>query len=59
MERGFKQRLEAINLFLADIYGERTIINNGYIPRDLILGSSNYRREKLGVEVPHGAYVNM
>jgi uncharacterized circularly permuted ATP-grasp superfamily protein len=59
LERGFKQRLEALNLFLADIYGDQTIINNGYIPRDLILGSSNYRREMLGVEVPHGAYVNI
>lgn len=59
LERGFKQRVEALNLFLADIYGEQAIINNGYIPRDLILGSVNYRREMLGVEVPHGAYVNV
>ncbi len=59
LERGFKQRLEALNLFLADIYGDQAIINNGYVPRDLILGSSNYRREMLGVEVPHGAYVNI
>jgi uncharacterized circularly permuted ATP-grasp superfamily protein len=59
LERGFKQRVEALNLFLADIYGEQTIIKNGYVPRDLILGSVNYRREMLGVEVPHGAYVNV
>ena len=59
LERGFKQRIEALNLFLADIYGDQTIINKGVVPRDLILGSVNYRREMLGVEVPHGAYVNV
>ena len=59
LERGFKQRVEALNLFLADIYGDQAIIRNGYVPRDLILGSINYRREMLGVEVPHGAYVNV
>jgi uncharacterized circularly permuted ATP-grasp superfamily protein len=59
LERGFKQRLEALNLFLGDIYGDQAIINDGKIPREMILGSVNYRREMLGVEVPHGAYVNI
>jgi uncharacterized circularly permuted ATP-grasp superfamily protein len=59
LEDGFKQRIEALNLFLADIYGDQKIIEDGIVPRDLILGSVNYRREMLGVEVPHGAYVNV
>lgn len=59
LERGFKQRLEALNLFLADIYGEQAIIRDGRVPAELILGSPNFRREMLGVEVPHGAYVNI
>jgi len=59
LERGFKQRVEALNLFLGDIYGAQSIMNDGTVPRDLILGSVNYRREMLGVEVPHGAYVNV
>ena len=59
LERGFKQRLEALNLFLADIYGPQQLIKDGLIPRELILGSPNFRREMIGLEVPHGAYVNI
>lgn len=59
LERGFKQRLEAINLFLGDIYGRQQLMRDGLVPRELILGSPNYMREMAGIEVPHGAYVNI
>jgi uncharacterized circularly permuted ATP-grasp superfamily protein len=59
LERGFKQRLEALNLFLADMYGPQHLIRDGLVPRELILGSPNFRREMIGLEVPHGAYVNI
>jgi uncharacterized circularly permuted ATP-grasp superfamily protein len=59
LERGFKQRLEALNLFLGDVYSRQKCIVDGVVPRELILGSPNYRREMLEVEVPHGAYVNI
>jgi uncharacterized circularly permuted ATP-grasp superfamily protein len=59
LERGFKQRLEALNLFLGDVYSRQKCIVDGIVPRELILGSPNYRREMLEVEVPHGAYVNI
>jgi uncharacterized circularly permuted ATP-grasp superfamily protein len=59
LERGLKQRLQALNLFLADIYGTQRILRDRVVPRDLILGSPNFMREMLGVAPPHGAHVNV
>jgi uncharacterized circularly permuted ATP-grasp superfamily protein len=59
IEAGLSQRLQALNLFLADIYGEQRIIMDGIVPRELIVGAASYRREMVGLYVPHGAYVNV
>ncbi|HEY2178161.1 MAG TPA: circularly permuted type 2 ATP-grasp protein [Caulobacteraceae bacterium] len=59
IETGLIQRLKALNLFLADIYGEQKILADGIIPRDLILGSPAYRRAMQHLFVPHNAYVNV
>jgi uncharacterized circularly permuted ATP-grasp superfamily protein len=59
VERGLKQRIAALNLFLRDIYAEGRVLKDGVIPRKLILGSKHYRREMRGVAVPHGSYVNV
>jgi uncharacterized circularly permuted ATP-grasp superfamily protein len=59
VERGLKQRIAALNLFLRDIYAEGRVLKDGVIPRGMILGSKHYRREMRGVVVPHGAYVNV
>jgi uncharacterized circularly permuted ATP-grasp superfamily protein len=59
IESGLIQRLTALNLFLADIYGEQRILSDGVIPRDLILGSPAYRRQMQHLFVPHGAYANV
>ena len=59
IETGLIQRLKALNLFLADIYGDQKIIADGIIPRDLVLGSPAYRRQMQYLFVPHGAYANV
>jgi uncharacterized circularly permuted ATP-grasp superfamily protein len=59
VERGLKQRITALNLFLRDIYGEGRVLKDGIVPRGMILGSKHYRREMRGLAVPHGAYVNV
>jgi uncharacterized circularly permuted ATP-grasp superfamily protein len=56
---GLKQRIQALNLFLADIYGEGRVLKDGVVPRAMIFGSKHYRREMQGLAVPHGAYVNV
>jgi uncharacterized circularly permuted ATP-grasp superfamily protein len=59
IEAGLAQRLRALNLFLADIYNDQKILADGVVPRDLVLGAPSYRREMLGLYVPHNSYVNV
>ena len=59
IEAGLIQRLKALNLFLADIYGAQRILADGVVPRDLILGSPAYRRQMQHLFVPHQAYANV
>ncbi|MFM9864240.1 MAG: circularly permuted type 2 ATP-grasp protein [Micropepsaceae bacterium] len=59
LDRGLRQRLKALNLFLKDIYNEGRILNDGIVPRDLVYGSKHYLRSMRGVSVPLGAYVNV
>ncbi len=37
LERGLKQRVMALNLFLKDIYGKKQIVKDGIVPEDFIL----------------------
>jgi len=59
IETGLKQRIQALNHFLRDIYGDGRVLKDGVVPRSMIYGSKHYRREMRGVQVPHGAYVNV
>jgi Circularly permuted ATP-grasp type 2 len=38
LDRGLRQRMTALNLFLHDIYHEQRILREGLIPPDLVLG---------------------
>src|SRR5262249_7511692 len=59
LERGLKQRIAALNLFLKDVYNDGKILNDGIVPRDLVFGSKHYLRHMRGVAVPLDAYVNV
>ena len=59
IETGLTQRLRALNMFLADIYGAQQILMDGVVPRELVLGAPSYRREMLNLYVPHQAYANV
>ena len=59
IEKGLAQRLTALNLFLADIYGEGKIFNDGIVPRELIYGCKHYRRELRGVRPPGDIWVSI
>lgn len=59
LERGLRQRIAALNLFLKDVYNDGKILNDGVVPRDLVFGSKHYLRQMRGVQVPLDAYVNV
>jgi len=59
LDRGLKQRVRALNLFLYDIYHEGKILADGKVPRDLIVNAPNYRRAFVGANVPDDIYVHI
>lgn len=59
LERGLKQRIAALNLFLKDVYNEGAILADGVVPRDLVYGCKHYLRQMRGVPVPRDAYVSV
>ncbi|MCD8340868.1 MAG: circularly permuted type 2 ATP-grasp protein [Clostridiales bacterium] len=42
LERGLKQRVKALNLFLLDIYNEKKIVRDKVVPEEFIYASSGY-----------------
>jgi len=59
LERGLKQRVKALNLFLRDIYHGRDILRANIIPDDLIFQNPVFRPEMNGQDVPHDIYVHI
>ena len=59
LERGLKQRVTALNLFLNDIYGKEECIKAGIIPADLVYRNQHYQMEMRAFKVPHDLYVHI
>ncbi len=59
IDKGIKQRIKALNLFIKDIYHDQFIINDGIIPAELIYSCPNFLRQMKGVKVPHDIYVHI
>ncbi|WP_411824330.1 circularly permuted type 2 ATP-grasp protein [Leptospira sp. 'Mane'] len=59
MEKGLKQRILALNLFLQDIYNEQKIIKDGIIPRDIIESSTGFLKECIGLKPPQGIWIHI
>jgi uncharacterized circularly permuted ATP-grasp superfamily protein len=59
LEAGLVQRVNALNLFLRDVYGPRTILKENLIPPELILRNPYYRPEMIGRRAPHDIWVHI
>jgi uncharacterized circularly permuted ATP-grasp superfamily protein len=59
LSEGLEQRVEAINAFLEDIYGERRILREGVIPEELIYLNDQFRPEVDGIRPPHGVWAHI
>lgn len=56
LERGLRQRVQALNLFLKDIYHEKKIIRDKIVPEEFIYASSGYLAQCEGVMPSKGVY---
>ena len=59
IERGLIQRVQALNLFLADVYGKCSIVKDGVVPGELVRGCPNYSPQMESVRVPLDVYVSI
>ena len=59
IERGLKQRLTALNMFIHDVYHDQKILADRIVPRDLIVNAAHFRREFIGADPPGGIYVHI
>ncbi|BDZ45449.1 circularly permuted type 2 ATP-grasp protein [Naasia aerilata] len=59
IEAGVKQRVLALEAFLADVYGPQRAVRDGVLPASLITSSSNYFRQAAGVEPANGVRIQV
>jgi uncharacterized circularly permuted ATP-grasp superfamily protein len=57
IEKGLTQRITALNLFLHDIYNEGKILNEGFVPREIVYSCQHFRRQMRGLQVPRNVYI--
>lgn len=59
LQQGLKQRVQALNLFLRDVYHEQKILKAGVIPAEQVLGNTQYRVAMAGVNVSLDIYAHI
>ena len=59
IEQGLKQRITALNLFIADLYGEQKILREGIVPAHIIRSSPNFLQPCVGLTPPAGIWCHI
>lgn len=59
LEQGLKQRVQALNMFLHDIYHDQEIVKAGVIPPEQVTGNSMYCAAMAGVDLPNQVYAQI
>lgn len=58
-EAGLKQRLQALNMFIDDLYNDQKIIKDGIVPEYILKQSTNYRKECEGLSPKYGVWAHI
>jgi uncharacterized circularly permuted ATP-grasp superfamily protein len=56
---GLKQRVRALNAFIADIYHDQEILHAGHLTAEQVLCNGQYRPEMQGIDVPGSIYAHI
>ena len=59
LEKGLKQRITALNLFINDVYNEQKILKDKIIPKELILSSACFLKQCQGIKPPKGIWIHI
>ncbi len=59
IERGLKQRIRALNLFIDDVYHEQQIIKDGVVPAEILRTATSFRQACVGLDPPRGIWCHI
>lgn len=59
LEKGLRQRIRALNLFLGDIYSEQKIISDGIIPEEIIHSATGFLKPCIGLKPVGGIWCHI
>ncbi|WP_378179817.1 circularly permuted type 2 ATP-grasp protein [Aquimarina sp. SS2-1] len=59
LEKGLKQRVTALNMFIDDIYNDQKVLKDNIIPRELVLSSASYLKECIGLKPAEGVWCHI
>jgi len=59
VEAGVRQRVLALERFLADVYGAQHAVRDGVIPARLISSSEHFHRQAAGIGSPNGVRIHV
>jgi uncharacterized circularly permuted ATP-grasp superfamily protein len=59
VSKGLEQRLQALNLFIDDLYADAKVVSDGVVPAEIICGSPNFRPECVGVRPPQRTWAHI
>jgi uncharacterized circularly permuted ATP-grasp superfamily protein len=59
VEAGLKQRVQALNLFIDDLYHGQKIIADGVLPKEVLDKSVNFRPQCVGIDPPLGVWAHI
>lgn len=59
IDRGLRQRVHALNLFLDDIYHDQKILKDKIIPEEVILSAASYRPQCHGINPPRKVWCHI
>ena len=58
-EAGLKQRVQALNLFIDDLYHEQKVVKDKVLPAEVLAQSANFRPQCVGINPPHGVWAHI
>ena len=59
IERGLKQRIRALNLFINDLYHDQKILKDGVVPREIVASSKGLHQQCMGLNPPRGIWCHI
>jgi uncharacterized circularly permuted ATP-grasp superfamily protein len=59
LELGLRQRIQALNMFLHDIYHDANILKDNIIPKECIYRNKQFTPQMIGIDLPNNIYTHI